>query len=315
MIQIINPTVNGFEDAISLVEQRLGSKGQTLEQAICERNLYFRVSLLGGCNLRCAFCHNEGAPNKGTIDKYFCYTAIKCASNLGFKRIQFTGGEPLLHPQVEEFVSEARNSFGDVGVTTNGTYIDQKLDRLIEAGITRIHISLQAEALRDSGSTTTWGVPVWLKRVLVLASNNLFILRLNLPVPSNELKQAKAFLSEMALFGNDIQVFSILPSSSDSASYPLDLLELIVREENHRRHVHRQRGSVTMRGYRPPTGFRCTTCSSYKLCREQSHSLRLGADHILRPCLATRQWDIPATNEYLDSQMRQAALLALDYTW
>lgn len=303
-----------FDETVSLIQKQLTSKGQTLAGAIRERSLYFRVSLLGGCNLKCTFCHNEGAPTTGTIDRTICNAAIKEAFNLGFRRVQFTGGEPLLHPKVADFISDARGIFDNVGITTNGTRLNQKIDDLIEAGITRIHISLQSETLREAGKDRLWGTPVWLEKILELSSRGYFSLRLNLPVPSDEILSAQTFLSEIAPFGNDIEVFSILPSYSSDA-YPLEQLHSIVRAENSRRQKQSLRGIVSIRGYRPPIGLRCGNCASFSLCREQSHSLRLGADHFLRPCLATRQWDIKVTLEDLHNQMREATLLALDYIW
>jgi hypothetical protein len=48
---------------------------------------------------------------------------------------------------------------------------------------------------------------------------------------------------------------------------------------------------------------------------EQSHSLRLGADLVLRPCLATRHWDAPLRASAINESVTEAALLALDYRW
>jgi GTP 3',8-cyclase len=304
-----------LERAIRSIQDKLDSKRQSLEQAIIERALYFRVSLIGTCNLKCTFCHNEGAPVKGIIDKLFCFKALREAYKLGFKRVQFTGGEPLLHPHVEDFVHEARRTFDNVGLTTNGTHIIRKIDGLIKAGITRIHISLQVETLREEGSVNYWGIPKWLKNILSLASEGHFSLRLNLPVPFDQFSQARGFLSDIARFGNDIQVFSILSKDSAQATYPVQHLNRIVEEENSRRRAHKLKGFVSIRGYRPPSGIRCYSCGSFSICREQSHSLRLGADHILRPCLASRKWDIVATEDDLSNQIKKAALLALDYVW
>jgi len=299
-------------EAVSAIEQKLFTQKKTLAEAINERNLYFRVSLVGGCNLSCAFCHNEGAPPKGMIDQSACFLAIKHSHELGFRRIQFTGGEPLIHPKVETYVSEARKTFADVGITTNGTYLLQKLDFLIEAGMTRLHVSLQAESLRVHDR---WLPPAWLKRVLRISSETGIRLRLNLPVPANEIEQAQQFLRVTARYGCDIQVFSILPNNERQSVYPIDRLYSMIAEENQRRTRESLSGIVSIRGYRPPNGLRCVMCCSFDLCREQSHSLRLGADLILRPCLASRAWDVKLTSGVMLDQIKRAALLALDYTW
>ena len=53
------------------------------------------------------------------------------AVQVGFTRIQFTGGEPLLRPDVGAFVGLARRYEADVGVTTNRTYLPVRLEDLV----------------------------------------------------------------------------------------------------------------------------------------------------------------------------------------
>jgi hypothetical protein len=135
---------------------------------------------------------------------------------------------------------------------------------------------------------------------------------LNLPVGADDIARAGAFLQRIDC---DIKVFSILPEGHlRSAPYPLTQLEDMVRRANAERMQRNCPGKVELRGYRPPTGIRCGSCADRDRCKEQSHSLRLGADLLLRPCLATRAWDQPLTAPF-ESTIRDAALLALDYEW
>jgi len=297
------------------IKRRLDESGKTISEAIAERKLYFRISLVSHCNLACPFCHNEGAPLRGRLDLAFATEAIKAAAGVGFTRVQFTGGEPLLHPQVAEFVGSARSIVADVGITTNGTFLEKHLDSLVQNRLTRLHISLQVEPLEMAGKNGVWGVPEWLISALDLAAKRAFLLRLNLPVPSNSLPKAKGFLEELAPYGCDIKTFSILPEGATrNGLYPLEELIEIVEVENRRRSEAGQIGTVQLRGYRPPTGIRCRTCPDQSRCKEQSHSLRLGADRMLRPCLATRAWDSVLEGSF-EPQIRNATLLALDYRW
>ena len=298
------------------IRKKVAQKHQTLEEAIAARNLYFRVSLVGTCNLACPFCHNEGASRKGRLDVPFVTDAIQSASEIGFKRVQFTGGEPLLHWQVAKFVGRARSIMPDVGITTNGTFLKKRIHDLMNAGLTRLHISLQVEPLRKAGKNGVWGVPDWLEPMLSYAAEGRFFLRLNMPVPMNELERARNFLETMAPYGCDLKVFSILPEGeSANEAYSIEKLEELVEVENKRRLQALQSGRIYLRGYLSPTGIRCQTCPDFSRCKEQCHSLRLGADHILRPCLATREWDSVLTKEDMRAQIEEAAWLALDYWW
>jgi GTP 3',8-cyclase len=299
-----------------LINRRLAERGETLARAIRQRGLYFRVSLLGVCNLSCPFCHNEGGPQKGKLDLEFALRAIIIARELGFERVQFTGGEPLLHPLVAEFVARSRKIVSDVGITTNGTYLPTKLASLVASGLSRIHISLQSEALRSQPDADCWTIPSWLDPVLELGRGGVLKVRLNLPVPNSDLEIARAFLIELAPFNCDVNLFSILPQNGHAAGSNSSVdLEKLAADENERRRSHLIDGRILVRGYRPPTGIRCTDCVDRDSCREQSHSLRLGADSVLRPCLATRRWDISITDENLRSGLKAASVLALDYAW
>jgi molybdenum cofactor biosynthesis enzyme MoaA len=298
----------------SKILKKLTYNGKTISDAIEEKKLYFRVSLVGTCNLNCEFCHNEGAPYIGKLDLSFGLNAIKNARLLGFKRIQFTGGEPLLHSQVIEFVHDSKQIFSDVGITTNGILLKKFIYHLSEAGITRIHVSLQIESLIDSNVKDRWKVPNWLEPILEYSKTEAFTLRLNLPVPHNKLKEATMFLKEIAPFQCSIKLFSVLPSNKRmDFSYPLNELAEVARSENMRRNKNGCKGKISVREYFLPKGFRCQSCASYSSCRELSRSLRLGADGILRPCLATRKWDSPLNEKNMLESIEDAALFALDF--
>lgn len=298
---------------ISSIKKRLLEKKSTLAEEIAERKLYFRLSVIANCNLSCPFCHNEGAPTKGRIDLGFAEKSMATASSIGFTRIQFTGGEPLLRQDIGEFVRIGRQYSDDVGITTNGTFLPKHIDSLVKNGISRIHISLQAEALQSEGKDGAWAIPAWLAPILNYAGQGKFKLRLNMPVPADHLQEVENVLPDLVK-DCDVLVFSILPEGKSAQQlFPYDQFEEMVVRVNENSARIGLPGQVTIRGYKRPTGVRCSTCNDFDRCKEQSHSLRLGADKILRPCLATRQWDSVCRDEEIFNDMQEAAYLALDY--
>lgn len=92
-----------------------------------------RISITNGCNMKCSYCHNEGQ-NEFEKIKYmnidtFKYI-IKNAKKYGLNKIRITGGEPLIHPNIEEiceFVKE--EGIDNFGINTNG-YLSDKLIEL-----------------------------------------------------------------------------------------------------------------------------------------------------------------------------------------
>jgi molybdenum cofactor biosynthesis enzyme MoaA len=296
------------------IRENLQKVRSSVRELIRERELYFRISVTGACNLSCQFCHNEGGPQNGVMTPEIAEAAIVSAVSLGFTRIQFTGGEPLLRKDISEFVKRAKRYVEDIGITTNGTYLLRELDKLVESGISRIHVSLQTESLVEAGSEKCWGIPDWLLPTITRARSGEFILRLNLPVPADAMTETERFLILLEDYRCDIKVFSVLPEGGVSnLVYPLGDLESLVEGVNHRRDVRSISGKVLLRGFRPPAGIRCPTCDERLRCREQSHSLRLGADLVLRPCLASRAWDIPLQLNSEDEVLLESTLLALDY--
>jgi len=306
-----------FQPVLSAIRDRLAASSTTIEQAIEQRHLYFRVSLVGSCNLSCPFCHNEGAAKTGRMNVDFASRLIRAAVNVGFRRVQLTGGEPLLHPELRQFIEAARSFVTDVGVTTNGTHVLRRRNDLAKSGLTRMHLSLMEEPLRDAGVPGTWGVPAWLEDIITFTNLEGIALRLNLPVPQNELRSAAQFLETMRAYQCDLKVFALLPSGTSTESqYPLRALQAVVEKENRGRAQVGLTSRVIVRDYLRPSGIRCSECGDRDSCKEASRSLRLGADGVLRPCLATRTWDARViADRPLEAQLEDAALLALDYVW
>lgn len=69
---------------------------------------------------------------------------VRAAIRLGITHFRLTGGEPLLHPQLDEMVSQIKKLSGvsSVSLTTNAVLLAQRTKRLKEAGIDSINVSL-----------------------------------------------------------------------------------------------------------------------------------------------------------------------------
>lgn len=90
-----------------------------------------------GCNFRCPFCHNASLVTH--VDPH---NEIKKEEVLGFLRkrqgildgVCISGGEPLLQPDIEEFLVEVKNIGYAVKLDTNGSNA-VLLQRLVEQGL------------------------------------------------------------------------------------------------------------------------------------------------------------------------------------
>jgi cyclic pyranopterin phosphate synthase len=71
-------------------------------------------------------------------------SVIRILAGMGIKKVRFTGGEPLLRPDIVELVRTAKAISGieTVKITTNGVLLDRNLEALLAAGIDGINLSL-----------------------------------------------------------------------------------------------------------------------------------------------------------------------------
>ena len=111
---------------------------------------YLRVSVTDRCNLRCTYCMpKEGLSRIGHDDilRYEeIHRIIRIAAGEGITKVRITGGEPLVRRGVTEFIASLRTipELTDISLTTNGILLETYAERLFEAGIRRINISLDS---------------------------------------------------------------------------------------------------------------------------------------------------------------------------
>jgi cyclic pyranopterin phosphate synthase len=109
---------------------------------------YLRLSITDRCNLKCLYCVPRDRIPKVLHRDILRYEEllriVRIGASLGISKVRITGGEPLVRRGVVEFLTEicAIEALKDVSLTTNGVLLESNLDRLREAGIRRINISL-----------------------------------------------------------------------------------------------------------------------------------------------------------------------------
>lgn len=109
---------------------------------------YLRISVTDRCNLRCVYCMPEEGISCLTHSDILTFDEIikicKSGAQLGIRKIKLTGGEPLVRKDLVELVKriKAIPEIEEITLTTNGLLLEKQLDALIEAGISKINISL-----------------------------------------------------------------------------------------------------------------------------------------------------------------------------
>ena len=117
-----------------------------------ERNIYYaRISLTDKCDLRCVYCMPEDKVYENNLindtlsfnDYKFIINGL---SQVGIKKIKFTGGEPLLYPHLIELIKYAHYecNIDDISITTNGIGLNEIAYELKRSGLKSVNISLDS---------------------------------------------------------------------------------------------------------------------------------------------------------------------------
>ncbi len=111
---------------------------------------YLRVSVTERCNFRCQYCMPDKpfswVPRENLLSLEELFLFIKAAMDEGINKVRITGGEPLLREGLDQFVAMIYNHNPDVdlALTTNGYLLKQTAQRLKDAGLKRLNISLDS---------------------------------------------------------------------------------------------------------------------------------------------------------------------------
>jgi cyclic pyranopterin phosphate synthase len=115
-----------------------------------------RISVTDVCNIRCQYCMPadgvEFLPQQRLLSFSQIESFVQAAVACGIRNLRITGGEPLLRPELHQLIGKLRAIPGveDIALTTNGMLLANQIERLVEAGLQRVNVSL------DTLSETTF---------------------------------------------------------------------------------------------------------------------------------------------------------------
>ena len=99
------------------------------------------------CNARCGFCDIWEKPspyaNLDTVKKN-----LLDLKKLGVRVVDFTGGEPLLHRQLDEILAEAK-SLGFITTVTTNTLLYPKYSERLKGKVDMLHFSLDSSVREE----------------------------------------------------------------------------------------------------------------------------------------------------------------------
>jgi cyclic pyranopterin phosphate synthase len=103
-----------------------------------------RISLTKQCNLACIYCHREGEKDaQEQLSASEIAEILAVSAKFGIRSVKFTGGEPLLRPDLLEIVRSVPPGM-ESSLTTNGTLLAGLARDLKTAGLKRVNVSLDS---------------------------------------------------------------------------------------------------------------------------------------------------------------------------
>ena len=137
-----------------------------LEDGFGRETTGVRISLTDRCNFDCVYCHNEGlgdtrgpmepADDEMSTDDVVRFLEVAAEFEIG--KAKFTGGEPMLRDDLEEIIRRTPEGI-DTSLTTNGTFLPERAEALVDAGLERVNVSqdaLSPEAFQEVTKSTAY---------------------------------------------------------------------------------------------------------------------------------------------------------------
>lgn len=108
-----------------------------------------RISVTDRCNFRCTYCMPEEGLEWLPRDELLTFEEIERVARIlvqhfGVDSIRLTGGEPLIRAHLPVLVGKLAALGTDLAMTTNGATLRNQAQKLADAGLKRINISLDS---------------------------------------------------------------------------------------------------------------------------------------------------------------------------
>lgn len=134
------------------------------------------------CNLSCTYCNEFDSSSKPVPTEEMIHRVDLLAA-LGTATITISGGEPLLHPELDQIIKKIRSHGMLAGLITNGYLLTpDRIKRLNEAGLDQLQISIDNV---NPDEVSKKSLRVLRKKIRLLAEHALFDVNVNSVVGSS----------------------------------------------------------------------------------------------------------------------------------
>ncbi len=268
-----------------------------------------RLILTPACNLNCIYCHNEGFSRKEDAFPAFSISEFEniflSLREKGVESVCLTGGDPLIYDSFGDVLKAVTDVFGGemTHVSTNGILLDNYLDLMKAAGVSRINISCDAIDKKRYEKITGKDYFERVCKNIEKAVKCNFFVNVNC-VTLKGINTDREYLRAMLDFWKDkgvrLSFLRLCFAINASCNYRYDINELIDLfshmglKSNLTHHANRpptlcykyEGMTVALRYYIPDkSNDPCQECEKKSGCSEGLYHPRLGLNGTLRSCI------------------------------
>jgi len=187
----------------------------------------FRISITNKCNLQCFYCHREGHDSNN--NRYMTPEEIgiiaKTSTKFGVRKIKISGGEPLLRKDICEIIENIKDEkIKDISLTTNGILLENLADKLKDAGLNRVNVSLDTLNPNLYRKITKFGdvnkVINGIKRAIDVGLTPLKVNFLAMSINIKDLPDIMEFCRDI---GAILQIIEFIPLKEELKKYYYDI--------------------------------------------------------------------------------------------
>jgi MoaA/NifB/PqqE/SkfB family radical SAM enzyme len=167
----------GLKRKLTAISRRAREISMILKGAVhTDHPILVHLIPIRRCNLSCTYCNEYDDVSK-PVDTKVVKERLDRLADLGTAIVTMSGGEPLLHPELDELIAHVRRRGMIAGMITNGYLLTaDRINRLNQAGLDHMQISID-NVMPDDVSKKS--LKVLDKKLQLLAEHALFHVNIN----------------------------------------------------------------------------------------------------------------------------------------
>ena len=173
-----------------------------------------RLLVTAMCNLSCFYCHNEGQSKGASFlqqDLFDHLLRLVASAPSSLAAVTFSGGEPLLHPELDSYIARFAEYVEHRTLVTNGLLLTrQRTAALRRAGVTKIRLGVDSLQKDRSRPSRVVGSHQRIANVIAMVEDAGIPLELNVVLSRFNLREIPDLIEYCFASGHSAKFFELI---------------------------------------------------------------------------------------------------------